>query len=447
MAVKRCLGRGRHGSAAERVRGARARDSATVAACSRDASLPALPLDVWLLDAENRQTLACLRSLGRIGLRVGAVATEKHAGWAPGCRSRWCTARAMLPDFDRDAAAYADALLRLLDRTPAQLLIPAHDGSIEAVRSRRGAFERRVALPLASEAALDVAVSKVRTLALATALGIAVPRGVLVSHASEIAPAVREVGVPAVVKPAQSWVEQHGAGTRLGCVFVQSCEEATRSIDYILSVGGKALIQEWLPGRREAVTLFYAGGRFFARFAQVSHREWPLIGGVSVLCESIPLHRDLTEPAERLVRAIDLEGCSMVEFRRDRGGRPVLMEINPRMGASVSLAISAGIDIPRLLYAWKLGGELQRVRSYRVGVRRRWLAGDIWHLKSVFDGHAQPDTPPRARALGRFLSDFLQPNIALDNASIRDMRPMLAEFQGMVIPHVLRRITTAMNRR
>ena len=31
----------------------------------------------------------------------------------------------------------------------------------------------------------------------------------------------------------------------------------------------------------------------------------------------------------------------MVEFRRDRQGQPVLMEVNPRMGGSLALAIAA----------------------------------------------------------------------------------------------------------
>jgi len=65
-------------------------------------------------------------------------------------------------------------------------------------------------------------------------------------------------------------------------------DAAKKQLSYILSAGGQAVIQEWLPGRREAVSLFHAHGRFWARFAQVSHPEWTTLGGASVLCESIP---------------------------------------------------------------------------------------------------------------------------------------------------------------
>src|SRR5262249_41675697 len=141
----------------------------------------------------------------------------------------------------------------------------------------------------------------------------------------------------AVIKPVQSWVASGGTGTRWSTYAVRSVDEAKECLDDLFSAGGEALVQELLPGRREAVSLFYAYGRFWARLAQASHRDWPVLGGVSVLCETIPLLPDITTSAERLVRAMDLEGCSMVEFRRDRYGHPSLMEVNPRLGGSVAL--------------------------------------------------------------------------------------------------------------
>jgi len=50
--------------------------------------------------------------------------------------------------------------VELLDAYPARLVLPCHDGSIQALRSRRADLEKRTFLPLASEAALDIAVDK-----------------------------------------------------------------------------------------------------------------------------------------------------------------------------------------------------------------------------------------------------------------------------------------------
>lgn len=397
-------------------------------------------VDVLLLDAETRQTLACMRSYARSGLEVGAVACASEAWWAPSFRSRWCALSAEAPDFARNSDAYVDALLALLDRYPALMMLPAHDGSIEALRGRRAEIERRVALPLASEAALAIAVSKARTLKLATELGIAVPRSIPVTDLSDVPEIMKEVGFPAVVKPDQSWVERAGVGKRMTSSTARTVDEAKERLEELFAVGGRAVVQQWLPGRREAVSLFYARDRFWTRFAQVSYREFPVMGGASVMCESIPLLPEIVAPSECLVRAIDLEGCSMVEFRRDHEGRPVLMEVNPRMAGSVALAISAGVNFPQLTYAWAMGEPLQEVPTYRIGRRLRWLAGDIWNLKITFDYQGHPDVPPRGRALATFLSDFVRHPGAFNLTEAGDFKPVLAELRKTVLWHAIGRI-------
>src|SRR6266852_5212558 len=152
---------------------------ATVPTRSRISPPP--PIEVLVLDAHFRQALATMRSLAPAGIGVGAVTCRSEALWAPALRSRWCSFGAVVPDFADDANGYVDALLALLDECPVRMILPSHDGAIEAIRSRRAELERRTFLPLANEAALAIAVSKARTVALAKELGIAVPRGVLVN--------------------------------------------------------------------------------------------------------------------------------------------------------------------------------------------------------------------------------------------------------------------------
>src|SRR5690349_10474018 len=100
---------------------------------------------------------------------------------------------------------------------------------------------------------------------------------------------------------------------------------------------------------------------------------------------------------------MDLEGCSMVEFRRDREGRPVLMEVNPRMGGSVSLAMRAGVNFPQLAFDWQAGRALQLFAGYRTGVRLRWLGGDILNLRAAYVMQGHPDVPSRRAATTRFV--------------------------------------------
>src|SRR5207249_4822806 len=115
-----------------------------------------------VLDGELRQSLVCIRSLGRAGLRAGVLACRADA---PSFRSRWCRASAVVPDFTDDPDGFVRAVLDEVERHCARVLISAHDGAIDALRDRRAEVERRVALALADEEALSVASSKARTLA------------------------------------------------------------------------------------------------------------------------------------------------------------------------------------------------------------------------------------------------------------------------------------------
>ena len=396
-------------------------------------------VDVLVLDAQYRQALATMRSLSGAGLQVGAAASHSSAAEALAWESRWCRLKTVLPDPEREAH-FIEALLAVIDAHAPRMIVPSHDGTIQALRAGREELQRRTFLPLGSEAALDIAISKTRTLALAQDLGLLVPRSVLVTNLGDVPAALREVGCPAVVKPVTSWGKRGEFGERWGCDAVLSVDEARDTVERMSLAGLHAIFQQWLPGRRDAVTFFRASGKIWARFAQTSYREFPPLGGASALCESIPLSADLREPAERLIEAIALDGCSMVEFRRDRAGRPVLMEINARMPGSVALAVSAGVDFPRMLYDWAVGRPLQVVKDYRVGRRRRWLAGDLWNLKWAFRGRNEPDIPSRRAAVATFFTDFVRRPSALDPFAMGDIRPGLAEFRQVVLRPVVDRV-------
>jgi cation diffusion facilitator CzcD-associated flavoprotein CzcO/predicted ATP-grasp superfamily ATP-dependent carboligase len=398
------------------------------------------------LDAAQRQALVGIRELGKANLAV--CAAECRLG-APAFASRWCTVSAVLPDFAEDRGAFVNALVELCARHRPQALIPSHDGTIEALRDRRGEIEGVVGLALASAEPLAIAVDKSRTLAVASALGLRIPRGAIVKEVAEAAAALDEVGLPAVVKPARSWAQQNGTGQRLSAVPATTRAAALTAIEAVLEDGLEAVVQQWLPGDREAISFIYARGRMWARFAQRTTRTAPPLGGSSVLRESIPLPDDITRDAERLVREIDLEGYSEVEFRRDAEGRAALMEINPRLSASVEVAVRAGVPFPRLLYDWASGGRLYEQVGYRTGVHMRWLGGDLSWLKNVLIHQGHPDAPPRGRAIGIFLGDFLRP-MSYDYIDLRDPRPALeagAEAMRRVPQRAMRTMGSAGNGR
>jgi predicted ATP-grasp superfamily ATP-dependent carboligase len=385
-----------------------------------EACEPSRPrVDALIVDAGLRQSLVAVRSLGRSGLSVAALGATADA---PAFRSRWCQAHDVChePEGTDD---YGDYLDRLLVVAPARVLIPSSDATVALLRRHRAHLERRTRLALASEPALAVAVSKDRTLAIAQRLGIAVPRQVIAHSVRDLPMALREVGLPAVVKPDESW--QAGGRCRQVCALVTTVDEARCAVETLTAYGVKALVQQFLTGRREAVSFVYSHGRMHARFAQVAVRTCPPLGGESVLRQSIPLSSASTEQAEELVRTIGLEGYSEVEFRYSASGVPHLMEVNPRLSASVEVAVRAGVDFPRLLYQWARGSRIDAVRTYRAGVWMRNLAGDIMTTCAAFRERGRPTMPGPARAMLDFGLTFLRP-MAYDGLDWSDLRPAVA---------------------
>jgi ATP-grasp domain-containing protein len=121
----------------------------------------------------------------------------------------------------------------------------------------------------------------------------------------------------------------------------------------------------------------------------------------------------MADYAVRLLKKIGWHGVAMVEFKVERDtGIPRLMEINGRFWGSLQLALDAGVNFPHLLY--RLAKEKSVVvpdGGYKVGVKSRWLLGDLDHLlirtfKSDKALRLPPGYPSRAQCALEFMRFF-----------------------------------------
>src|SRR2546422_3506038 len=215
---------------------------------------PKAAFEALVLDARLRQSLVTVRSLGRRGLSVAALETF---GNVPAFSSRWCRQGFVCPADDA-TGAYLAYLEQVLERTGARVLIPSADGTIALLRQHRARVEQRVRIALGKEPALTIAVNKERTLAVAKRLGIGVPRSLVVGTVSEVPVALKEIGLPTVVKPSESWSWGAQQGARVVSQLVTTPDEARRAVAELTRFGGVTLFQQLLSGRREAVSLLYA---------------------------------------------------------------------------------------------------------------------------------------------------------------------------------------------
>jgi len=396
--------------------------------------------DIMVLDASLKQSLATVRSLGKAGLRVAAGDSSAQFDPSvpvPAFQSRYCQRSVVLPDLVDDAPAFVAAVTEFVRKHSPRVVLPTGDVTISVLREHRQTFaELGCVLALAPESALDIANDKDRTLTLAEQLGIAQPTSLRIGATRDLATAVAEFGFPFVLKPTVSWTG--GTVDRLVPVDVINQDEATEVTERFLNAGAGVLAQQWVPGRREGVSLLIAGDEVMAACGHVAHRTTPPLGGASAVRESIEVPDDTMHAAVLLAKAIGLQGVCEVEFRRDAENRPLLMEINARLAGTIENAVQSGVDFPLMIWCWATGQAVSPVTSYRHGVRTRWLHGDTRWLYQNWRRAGRPDGMPHFQMLYAYISEFARCH-HYDGFDRHDVKPFLAELRYTA--HVFRKFT------
>ena len=375
-------------------------------------------------DGETRTALATVRALGRAGHRVHVASTAPRslAG-----ASRYAAGEQAIGDPAEDPARWARALEEVAERVGAELILPLTEISLGTLY----AFDVPARLPVAAPAreAYEAVTDKHALLQRASALGIGVPRTLLVESPGALSDLPEPFRYPVVLKPRRSrWID--GGCWRAGETRVATSPEALQKVAASPAMSRGALLQEYVPGHGEGLFLLASGGRTLVRFAHRRLREKPPTGGVSVLRESIEPDPSLLQPCERMLRELGWTGVAMVEFRRRPDGEAVLMEMNPRLWGSLQLAIDAGVDFPSLLVALHRGEALTQGHP-RIGVRTRWLLGDVDHL--LISLRRREVRRLTGRSVPRLLADFLGSFVDGSRSEVLrwdDWRPFLRELRG-----------------
>ena len=388
------------------------------------------PLRAFVTDGDQRPALAITRSLGRKGISV-LVGADRASSLASA--SKYCAGHVTYPspylspdDFDR-------FVLNLVERERIDIVVPVTDVTTHLVAKNQSALSGRTTTTAPSFDAFDFVANKWSLLQRAATCGIAIPRTHFVQDGGALTPLLGQIEYPAVVKPMRSRIRTN-AGWLAATVQYASNESELlrlyRDVDFLSAY--PSMIQERVVGPGIGVFVLCNRGRLCAAFAHRRLREKPPSGGASVLCESIALDPELVDQTMRLLGPLEWHGVAMMEFKQDRRTRQAfLMEVNGRFWGSLQLAVHAGVDFPYLSCQLALGQKIAAPPSYEIGVKSRWLLGDLDHLllrlfHSNGDQHLPEGTPSRARALFEFLRVFGR-GVNYDVLNRDDPRPFVHE--------------------
>lgn len=382
---------------------------------------------ILLTDGDQRSTLAAVRALGRAGHEV--FVAESSAG-SLASRSRHCRGTVVYPSPYEQEAGFVSALAGAARRLGIELVLPMTDITSAVLAENKDTFTApaRVAVPDAES--FWRASDKNALHRLADRLGVPTPTTHYIERGEQMPP-VTDVPVPCVIKPARSRVRTREGWVKTAVLRADSADEAASFMRSRPELRHGCMIQRVVEG--EGVGLFALCDRGEPRllFAHRRLREKPPWGGVSVLREAVPIDQLAADYATRLLRALSWHGVAMVEFKRERTtGKPILMEVNARFWGSLQLAIDAGANFPVEAVKLWLGEPVAAQTTYRVGVRSRWLLGDLDHLLlRVFGNGPAPADAPALPVLLIDFCRFLRRDTHYEVESWSDPRPSLYEIR------------------
>jgi predicted ATP-grasp superfamily ATP-dependent carboligase len=333
---------------------------------------------ILVTDGLERAALATCRSLVAAGHDVHVIAPVRRslAGVSRGVREH-----VFAPDPLAEPAGFAETIAALARKIGARVLLPISDSAVSAILANVGVVPGECVLPFPSYETFLRASNKVALLPLARSAGFGVPESMVVP--TRRAARGSELGslIPGVLKPHRSVVQAGRSQRRLSTLRFGSPEEGRRMLAELPEEAFPVVVQRVIEGRGVGFFALRWDGEVRAAFAHRRLRELPPSGGVSVYRESIALEPALAAAGSRLLEALNWQGAAMVECKHEESsGTYYVIEVNARFWGSLQLAIDAGVDFPRLLVEWVLGGRPPMVSTYRVGVRSRWLWGELDHV-------------------------------------------------------------------
>lgn len=412
-----------------------------------------MSITAFVTDGNERPALAIVRALGRRGATV-IVGSDERVSLAS--RSRYCARHIRYPSPERDREAFERFLVEFVAREPVDVLLPVSDITTRAACVHQEAIGRHAAVVVPPLDAFDCLSDKRVLLELAARRGVPVPRTIFIDSASRLREVLQGVQYPAVIKPARSRIPTAAGWARTSVHYAYSESELLRlyrEVPYLSSC--PSLIQQRIVGPGIGVFLLFDRGRLICEFGHRRLREKPPAGGVSVLRESTPVEPRLKQHATAVFGGLRWHGVAMMEFKQEsETGDLYLMEVNGRFWGSLQLAIDAGLDFPFLVFQLALGRTLEAESSYRIGIKSRWLLGDLDHLalrlfKRDCDLHLPPGSPSRLRTVIDFLK-FRQRDTRYEVARLDDFRPFLHELgqaMGGVLTGAARRVRPHSGRR
>jgi predicted ATP-grasp superfamily ATP-dependent carboligase len=353
---------------------------------------------------------------------LATVRALRAAGYAPwlavsqlgtfAARSRATVGTVLVPDAAIDSEGFVREFAAAAGRLSVAAVLPGEDSHLLALADHEADFPG-TALGVPSRGNVEQALNKDLLPELASAAKLLTPPTVKVVRGG--GEALDTFDFPAIIKPLRSWMwNRDGTMAPYRASYVPGREQAEEVLKNL--PGGEGLVQPYIPGPNVSISGVSWKGKVVCAVHHISKRLWPLTSGVTAYAKTIAPDAELEQGVGYLLRAIGWSGLFEVEFKRDRRGEHYLIDLNPRIYGSLTLAVAAGLNLPGIWVNLLLDRQ-PNIGGYNIGVRFRQEEKDARALAQMMLVKGE-----RLRALRGFV-----PRRGTTHAifSLRDPMPLL----------------------
>ncbi len=339
------------------------------------------PLNILITAAGSPSAPGLIRSLKNNGEReVFVVGTDMKTDptilqMADKCR--------LVPASD--APEYVDALLSICLEEKIDVLIPGVSAELLPLSLRKAEFEAMgTKVSVSNPFSIDVCDSKYSLYDYMRGQGMQTPNFYPVHSVADLKVAAEKLGWPSrpfCVKATRSSGSRgvriiDPSKSRFDILFGEKPNSFYISFEELVTILSEKeempemMAMEFLPGIEYSVDVLADNGKIL----YMAGRESNVIQASIPMMATVKKNAEAFEITEQIVAALKLDGNVDLDFKMDADGRPVLMEINARLAATLAAFTAAGLNLLYLRVKQLLGEPLPACDA-REGVmmKRRYL--------------------------------------------------------------------------
>lgn len=308
--------------------------------------------------------IKCLRKNGEREIRIVGVDMNENAG-----------ARGMVDAFYTVPAAKADnfidCILEICMKEKVDLVEPIVTRELMKFALSRERFEEKgIKLAVMSPETLEIVNNKANLLTAVKKAGLPCPEFRVVHSVGELETACAELGYPAKAVCVKGAEGNGSRGVRIVDPYVSrydlffnskpssmniSYEELIRTLSEKPEIP-EMLVMENLPGEEYGIDVLCDNGEVLIELGRYNYSVNSSIPQGCV----IELREEASAQAKAICRQFCIDGNANFDFKYDREGRLRLIEINPRLSATIVSYAAAGVNMPYLGIKRLLGEPLPK---------------------------------------------------------------------------------------